>query len=405
MAQKFLHHNQKRAAEKLADVYLENNYAILMAQMQSGKTMSAIWTAILLGKKINKVYIISGDSQTYLQKQWMVDIQNLKSNGYGQDLTWHVCFRNNLQFIDSDIKNALFIWDESHTAQTSGQSLDHFYKRLQIQINGESSGLKKRGLYILSISATPISEITCNITQCQNKQMVFLKTPSLYRGVEYFYNNHFIQQSFPIEERNQLERLLTNHLHKGYFIMRIRNTRKFNMEQYIKPIAKEIGFKTIVCSSKRGADTNDLEFMTNEPNGPTLILIFGKFRMGQRIHKAYLTGMFEHSNSMKSDTALQGLLGRSCGYHKHNFFIYMPIHIIEKTIPEFLKFVKTRGKSGISNAMNTGSISPNSPVEYFPNTNGKEIFSNTNSVKPLTICTNLIEINYCSYGQFYECVY
>ena len=89
--------------------------------------------------------------------------------------------------------------------------------------------------------------------------------------------------------------------------------------------------------------------------------------MGQRIHKAYLTGMFGHSNSMKSDTALQGLLGRSCGYHKHNFFIYMPIHIIEKTIPEFLKFVKTRGKSGISNAMNTGSISPNSPVEYFPN--------------------------------------
>ena len=50
-------------------------------------------------------------------------------------------------------------------------------------------------------------------------------------------------------------------------------------------------------------------------------------------------------------------------------------------------------------------LSPDSPIVDFPVTNGKEIFSNNNTVKLLTICTNLIEINYRNYGQFYECVY
>ncbi len=405
MSQKLIHHNQKRAAEKISAIFNTSNYAILMAQMQSGKTMSALWTAAIMEKKIRHVYIISGDSQTYLQIQWMSDIGNLKKGGHARDLNWNVCFRHNLQHIPSDLSHALIIWDESHTAQTTGQTMDHFYKRLSLKINGEMEELKKRNIYMLSISATPISEITCNVTQDQKKPIVFLKTPSSYRGVEYFYKNNLIKPSFPISERPNLVSLLNAHKKPGYFIMRIRNSKDFNMESYICPIATDNGFKTIVCSSKRGADTKTLDFMATEPTEPTLVLIFGKYRMGQRVIKEYLTGVFEYSKSMKADTALQGLLGRSCGYHSCDFDIYVPEHIITRTIQEFLEFVKTRGKCGISNAMNTCSISPNSLVEDYPVTNGKEIFSSKNSPKLLTVCTNLVPIDYHSYGQFYECIH
>ena len=69
------------------------------------------------------------------------------------------------------------------------------------------------------------------------------------------------------------------------------------MEKYIKLIAKEIGFKTIVCSSKRGADTNDLEFMTNEPNGPHLSLYLASF--------VWVKGFTKHILLVCSDIVIQ----------------------------------------------------------------------------------------------------
>ena len=128
--------------------------------------------------------------------------------------------------------------------------------------------------------------------------------------------------------------------------------------------------------------------------------------MGQRFEKKYITGTFEYSKSMHSDTALQGLLGRSCGYHQYNYPIYMPPHIITQTVPEFIEFIKTRGNTGISNAMNTKSIKVDSPNNY-PNTNGKEIFSLRMSpadTSHLKIHVNLKHIGCDWYGGIYELI-
>ena len=170
---KFIHHNQKRAGEKIASEFNHNNYVILMAQMQSGKTMSAMSAALSMTNNIERVYIISGDSQTALQEQWQLDINNVKREYPHVNIRWIVSFRHYLDIIPDDTHNSLFIWDESHTSQTQGQSMESFYKRIGIEINGDQTEMKRRYIYILSISATPISEITCNKNFNQNKPMVF----------------------------------------------------------------------------------------------------------------------------------------------------------------------------------------------------------------------------------------
>ena len=188
--------------------------------------------------------------------------------------------------------------------------------------------------------------------------------------------------------------------------MRIRNTRKFNQEEFIRPIAISNGFKVITCSSKKEAETNNLDFIASPTDKPTLVFIFGKYRMGQRIIKDNITAVFEYSEGMHSDTALQGLLGRSCGYHTSSYPIYMPQHIIDITIPEYIKFIDTKGATGISNAMNTKRIHPNSPINY-PQTTGREIFGMTITPKEnigLTIHTNLKCVGKDYYGGFYEIV-
>ena len=403
MVAKLIHHNQKRAGEKIAEVFKSHNYAILLAQMQSGKTMSAIAAALDIGT-IKTVYIISGDSQTALQKQWQQDIKNVKDANMGTHLKWLVCFRHYLDVVPDKVENALFIWDESHTSQTKGQSMEQFYRRLGIEINGDQTEMKARNIYILSISATPISELTCNVQQEQNKPTIFLKTPSLYRGVQYYNDNGLIRPSFSVSDENKLRDFFRNHCQKGYIIMRIRNSKTFNQEEFITPIALTNGFDVFTCSSKKDAQLKNLDIIEKEPTKPTLIFIFGKYRMGQRIIKDHIIAVFEHSVKMHADTALQGLMGRSCGYHKCSYPIYMPQHIIDTTISEFLAFIDSKGATGISNAMNTKRIHPNSPIDY-PDTSGNEIFGqriSPQSTSHLMVNTDLKYIGRDKYGDIYE---
>ena len=57
-------------------------------------------------------------------------------------------FISSSDIIPDDTHNSLFIWDESHTSQTQGQSMESFYKRIGIEINGDQTEMKRRYIYI-----------------------------------------------------------------------------------------------------------------------------------------------------------------------------------------------------------------------------------------------------------------
>jgi hypothetical protein len=78
----------------------------------------------------------------------------------------------------------LFIWDESHYAQDIGMSPDKFLETMGILPNGDFRCLEEMDNYVLSVSATPFSEL-CDIQNySQGKTVIPLVPSEGYWGVE-----------------------------------------------------------------------------------------------------------------------------------------------------------------------------------------------------------------------------
>ena len=71
---KKIYENQKLTAQQIYEKFLDDhyNYGMLFAQMQSGKSGTALWTGYLMimAGKIDRVVITSGTSDTTLKNQW-----------------------------------------------------------------------------------------------------------------------------------------------------------------------------------------------------------------------------------------------------------------------------------------------------------------------------------------------
>ena len=106
------HSNQKKAAKEVIMAFKKTHYVMLMAQMQSGKTLTSLKVAKDI-PNVRSVYIISGDNSFDLSKQWSTDTHDYKD----PSKKYTVCFRNYLDIIPRDTVDSIFIWDESHTAQ------------------------------------------------------------------------------------------------------------------------------------------------------------------------------------------------------------------------------------------------------------------------------------------------
>jgi hypothetical protein len=59
------------------------------------------------------------------------------------------------------------------------------------------------------------------------------------------------------------------------------------------------------------------------PKNPSLVFIKGSLRVGKVVPKKYIGFVWEDAESVKTDSLLQGLLGRMCGYHSYSVDIYI----------------------------------------------------------------------------------
>ena len=72
-----------------------------------------------------------------------------------------------------------------------------------------------------------------------------------------------------------------------------------------------------VFATKVGESASEsLEFLKTKPQKQTVVHICGKARMGQVLDKTHIGMVYEQSENPNTDTILQGLLGRMCGYDK-----------------------------------------------------------------------------------------
>jgi len=315
-------------------------WIILQAQMQSGKTETYLFDAcerlrLLL---VENVVIFSGNSETDLKEQLNKEVRDVRSKFYRKYASYlkDVChivdgldILDILTFVSTRIQvvwgpelknysgptsNTLFIWEESHHAQSVNNCPAKFLRNAGISANGDMAILAEKNNFVVSISATPFSELSDNHHLKQCKMVVNMTPGAGYVSVKTIRDSGRLKAYTNIQEGLQLA-LATPHDSPMYAIVRI----SVKNEETIKSIISRSGWNYVVFDSLAKGEEKALgdkawENMATKPDRDTVILIRGKCRMGKNLQKSHVLFVFETAKNSNTDTVLQGLLGRVCGY-------------------------------------------------------------------------------------------
>ena len=344
-------------------------YALLLAQMQSGKTGTYLRVAlegIFLGI-FEKVHIICGSRDVALREQTRgslkVAIKSFAIDKIPTDSGAYESLKEKLTdsiqvFWNQDLKDlvvdskCLIINDESHVAQSKGNiPYKNFWKKSGLEkcLYGDFSPLREMDIRILSVSATSFSECVQNQkvvlgvemetdVQLSEKNVFIMDPGPSYTGVAKFLEEGSIHfESEPISVKTggrHLRSILSSPKYDGKYCV-VRTARADLDSALMKGIAEEAGviYKP-VYGDKIG---ESLKFMSKKPNHTTLVHICGIARMGQVIDKEYLGFVYEQSGASAIDTLLQSLLGRVCG---HDANTDIDIYITEKREEEVRMYAK-----------------------------------------------------------------
>jgi hypothetical protein len=331
-------------------------YAILVAQMQSGKTFTYMFVFMEMMcrmKVIDSVVIFSGNAELALKKQTQECLNNQEFEDFykehlvfncGKDAEdvddlWHgyvskIKEQQKIQVVwgtegakpHASMRRTLFIWDESHFAQDKKMCPDRFLDTMGILPNGDFRRLNESDNYVLSVSATPFSEI-CDIQHYSQGKMVIPFVPSEnYWGVKQMWESGMIVKYTNIKEQARLQMMDFDRFEgqNKIGIIRIPNSSKKekteSYERVFTQMAAELGYEVFLYyqeseDPRRIANKQFLDLL-DEPNltRKTLILVKGHCRMGQVLKKKNISFVMETSTNSRTDVVLQGLLGRMCGY-------------------------------------------------------------------------------------------
>ena len=373
------HPNQITTGKEIIDTMVEGwvFYMILLAQMQSGKTgtyLKVAFDAIRLGI-VETVLIISGSRDTSLRGQAQADLtENI--NEYAEEISETIQeYRELIQklsngvnvFWSQDLKTitelkskTLIIHEESHAAQskTNKPYMDFYLKHnIEKALYGDLETieyLKDNKIWILNVSATPFSEIIANFSADDgnrfNKKIFFAEPGDSYIGINTLLDQENIKfESKPISEDSTefIIRLLNankSKYDKKYCI--IRTKCAVQDEEMMRIIAKhcEYGYRNVFATQGSINPSEALKFLESEPEKATIVHICGKARMGQVLSKEYIGMVYEQSINPNTDTILQGLLGRMCGYYTSEI---PDIYISEKKQDEIQVYADAWSESSI----------------------------------------------------------
>jgi hypothetical protein len=328
---------------------------MLVAQMQSGKTGCFLYTAAECIRKglVERVICLCGATDTELRDQLNKEVRG--GGDFYDKYTYHLenygLNHREIQNIKKKVKDnikvvwgaklkkyctdkslkTLFIWDESHYAQSKSQAPDKFLEKFGISGSGE--GLADSNNYLLSVSATSFSELSCKVNGVQTKRVVAMLPGKGYTSVKN------IMESGRLKTFRDVKTALSIALEKPSISPKncvIRCT-KTNMED-IKATCLEKGWKPVLYNSTTKDKEKDegeriWNGLDNQPQENTAILITGRCRMGKNLVKTHISFVMETCENSNTDTILQGLLGRVCGYYQpgsDTVDVYLPETIVEE---------------------------------------------------------------------------
>ena len=349
-------------------------WCVLLAQMQSGKTGAYLFVAaeMLRMKKIKKVIILCGCGDTELKEQMNDSIHEFerKYRTYLMVEHSHLPERERSRIVAEIFKkdtivvktgdelaakhssaeptNTLFIWDESHYAAGKNNRPNKFLDRLGIRADGSSICLAPNNNFVLSVSATPYAELIDLHGEAQEKLVVKLIPGKEYKGVGCYLANKKIVGF--AEWRTKLVEILSEQFagaENKYGVVRVQGD--VNMKDVIS-IVNECGWAHKVYDADKPADKTHVLKSMNElehaPSKNTVIIIRGRCRMGKVVPKEHIAFVMETASASKTDTLLQGLLGRVCGYGiDSDIYIYIHNELLTKKTGLTGEFVSICGQT------------------------------------------------------------
>ena len=343
------HKEQIETTKKIVQSFETHRFGLMMAQMQSGKTTTFLCTSCLMLAldKVEQVYIICGSNENELYEQLKKDIHNvvdsfiLKNNSLlNETMKLKIKFgisaykSSHMDVLDIP-EHTLVIWDESHYAQSKKNKPSVMLERNGILVNGSietKMSCIKKDCYVLSISATPFSELI-NFIHTKEKFLIKMEPGEGYQGVQYYYENGCILESYPIQTNPfYFEKVLENHTtpeYNSYGIVRATSDHYTT----IKRIALNCGWKVVMYNaSNKKVFKNGLNDLKQQPETNTLVVLDGMCRMGKVVPKEFVSFVYESNQTKKMDTILQSLLGRMCGYGPFNpngSTMYIPSYFLQ----------------------------------------------------------------------------
>ena len=341
-----------------------HRWGSLIAPMQSGKTETFLLSGAEMWrlKKVNKIVVFSGNTDSDLKKQLENDVKKFSKK-------YHRYLRDNVGITSEDQRDDMcdellsaivivwgatlnkytetsnrtfFIWDEAHAAQDYGMRPAKFLTRAGISGDGNPEKLHSIDSYVLTVSATPFSEHANKKSNPLSKFRVFLKVTDHYYSVENMWTNGKIQ-SFDHWESG-LE--IACEIHKGeapsYSIVRVANDA---MGEVAMKIAEQRGWRVWFYDSSDKSAIESLSCLQEQPTENTLVIIKGMARMGKKVPKNYISFVFETSSDSNTDVVLQSLVGRMCGYDgNRNIIIYISRNVFNSgEIDRYINFINSNG--------------------------------------------------------------
>ena len=360
---------QEEAGQQVVSYYMDTNdlckWVVLFAQMQSGKTETFRFIAaeMLRLNLVERVVIFSGNAETELKDQLTntdkkekffskydlyleetlgitssrerIPIKNKISDSRNTVIVWGT----ELKKYHGPTEKTLFIWEESHHAQNLNQCPDAFLKHVGISADGHEDILSSKGNYVLSVSATPFSEFSDNHHENQNKKFYRMPPGNSYNSVGKMHTSGRILAYKDLNSGLNTAFSMRSDSPKWALV----RASSAKAEEAVCATAQQYDYDVIFYDSihdcvvdgvvlkqkKKGEndekDTKNLEFLKNAPRKNTVVILKEMCRMGKELHKEHVLFCFETAKNSKTDTILQGLLGRCCGYfHSESIVVYIP---------------------------------------------------------------------------------
>lgn len=371
---------QIRSYERTILAFEEKRYNILLAQMQSGKTDTyhLIACEMLRLGKIKHIVIFSGNRERELYQQ--VKTKNRKEfyEKYEKYLEEKKIEKSILEKLDTCIQviwgpqlkkefgslkhqDTFYIWEESHFAQTRGQHPAYVLENYGITMDGNLSWYEENNNYFLSVSATPFSEFVDNAEE-RKKGIVHLSAAVEYKSVKWYLSKELIKPYDDLEKgiMDALEYGETQRLGYGLIRITIRNLDK------IMEIIQRKNWDYVLYD-QQSTISNINSILDTSPEKHTIVLLKGKCRMGKQVSKQNVLFCFETSKYSKTDTLLQGLLGRCCGYHTNEkIWIYLyRYHLESRELFQFIQMYEKKDTTPYRGA------NLKTPKHFRPNKYGK----------------------------------